>query len=256
MRRFRSLLIGGALVISACAPQTTPTPTRTPRPTATPPPFATVIVTRAPVTLPPTWTPEPTLTSPPTSTRLPTSTPLPTRTPVPSRTPIGGAFGVVSPDGQITVHVTEEEINTALAELRETVYFSTDINRPPVATLTDSGIRLSANFNDFSPTGVSADFRLGVLIMRGELTVNLLGYESSDGRSLDANNVRAALNILRAALAEYTVPAAIRRSEPFMAVYQPRFVSVSPEGVIVTAQIIDLAPPPPEDTPESESSGS
>lgn len=249
MQRAVLALCIGAVLGAGC----TPTPAAT-TPTAVPPTpmrAATVIVTRAPVTLPPSWTPEPTRTAPATSTRLPTSTPPATRTPVASWTPVGGEIGAISRDGLITVEVSLDAINEALAELRETPTYSPDINRAPVARIVDDAVQLRVSFNDLSPQGISADFRLGLFNLRSELTVTLLGFETPDGRSLEASKVRAAMAIIRDALADVTIPAAVHEYDPLMATYQLRGLSYGRDKLQITLKITSRAEPTAEATSES-----
>ncbi|MCC7207651.1 MAG: hypothetical protein IT323_10105 [Anaerolineae bacterium] len=238
-------VIIGAWLTAGCAPTPTPAPT-TPPPT--PLRAVTVVVTRAPATLPPSWTPEPTRTPPPTSTRLPTSTPPATRTPVASWTPIGGQIGVIGPGDLITVEVSLDAINAALADLRESPAFSPDINRAPAARILGDGLEMRVSFNDLSSQSVVADFRFGLLNMRSELTVNLLGFETPGGRSLDADKVRAAMAILRSALADVTIPAAVREFDPTMAAYQLRGLSYGRDKLQVTLRITSRVEPTAEAT--------
>jgi hypothetical protein len=161
---------------------------------------------------------------------------------------VGGEIGVIGTDSLITVEVSLDAINAALAELRETPAFSPDINRAPVATILDDGLKMRVSFNDLSSQSVSVDFRFGLLNMRSALTVNLLGFETPDGRSLDANKVRAAMAIIRAALADVTIPAAVREFDPLMATYQLRGLSYAGDKLQVTLKITGRDEPTAEAT--------
>ncbi len=238
------ILLGGLV---GCTP---PVPTATLRPVASPTPqlFATVVVTRLSATNLPTWTLPPTFSPRPTSTRLPTNTPIPSRTPRPSASPVGGEPGMISKDGRLTVAWTLDSLNAALAmELRET-WYTGEINVEPKARLSKESLLLEVNFNDFTTSGISAEFEFKPRILSGQLYLVVQKVRTTTGGGLTTARVELGTEMLRRALMMRVVPAAIRRFEKDIATFDTLGVTLTETGGTFTVQITGTATGTPTGT--------
>lgn len=245
--QYIALALGLLLVASACA---TPVPTATPRPTntatpresATPSPTITV-ATFTP--LPPTWTPLPTNTPAATNTRLPTNTPTRTYTPRPSRTPVGGGIGTLTSDGMITAILSESQFNVALAEERDSLYFSGEITRPPRITLGDRSADLTVVFNDFTTEGLIGDFKLSFRAANGEVVVDIVQFSSrKEGIRITPYQVSQTRELVRRAMMDRALIAALRPYEEFAAEVRLDTISLENGAIIFSGKVTAATPTP------------
>jgi hypothetical protein len=184
-------------LVTASALQGTATPTQTPSITLT---ASQTFTPEAAMTLPPSWTPRPSATALPTFTRIPTSTMPGPATAIASETPIGGAPGVVLTTGLMTVEITEEAFNRALAEQKQLPYFASNLNDVPTVALENQTIQLKVIFGDFSKTGQAADFVMTLRPTDGEPI--LIRAQTLDGSLLGTPRVELARQLIKLTLAD------------------------------------------------------
>ncbi len=236
-----------SLILAACNNTPTPRPTSTilPSPTFTP---SLVIVTAQVSPAPPTWTPLPTKTLPPTSTRSFTATPLPTSTPIPSRTVVGGKPGLVTTDGLLAVELLQPEILAALKAQRPNQFFSVTINAVNFVELDKGVIRLGLNYNNFTAAGMTAELKLSLRSVYGEIQPDL-GNIQANG-PITGDQAEVGRQILRLALKEDVLPKAVKKYVPLMDKFSVLQVQIEPSRVIVTVKVTGSLPTPlPTSTP-------
>lgn len=231
------------LLSSACTPPI-PTSTPTPRPpTNTPQLVITVNVTVNPADIVqvPTWTPRPSPTRRPTSAPLPSATGLPTITDIPSKTPAGGRVGVETTDGLLTILLTTNDLNTALAEQAKTVAFSSQFSSAPTANFSPNLVRLSVNFNNFTREGVTADVALTMRALSDDLIINIASANSSTGGVLNEGQIATVSQILGEA-AKVAVFRAGQRIEQNLYRYKVVAVQIQPDSILVTIKLTTATP--------------
>ena len=213
-------------------------------------PVLQVIVTRGTPdrTVPPTWTPHPSVTPAPTFTKGPTATLRSTATPLPSATIVGGKPGILTTEGLLAIEVTDKEINSALAEARDSVYFSSSINFAPTVSLSEAGIKVSINFNDHSQAGLVADVSLLLLAGGNEVAATIVNYKiQNPSIQLSGQQTQIIRDIMRAAFAR-VLPPRIKPFAPDLRSYQVMGVSVNTDHVLVTLKVTQATLSPGEFT--------